>query len=87
VALDTAAKRLSMLNFGSPVISPSALILPDGEIDQGDSQSLLWGYSGILWPSEFTPYSEIISFSVRKKDLLTFSVKKQEDTLTYEVSQ
>lgn len=47
--VDTRVKRLSMLNFGGEGISH--LLLPDvsGAFDQGDRQTLLDCYSGILF--------------------------------------
>lgn len=46
MAVDTKAKRFSMLNFGS--ISTDLLPAPDGTIDQADRQHLLDLYGGIL---------------------------------------
>lgn len=43
MAIDTLAKRASALN-----ISTMQLPIPDGTISQGDRQSLLRMYSGIL---------------------------------------
>ena len=44
MAVDTAAKRFSMMNFSDGVQVPP---LPDGTIGQGDKQHLLDCYSGI----------------------------------------
>lgn len=47
MAVDTRRKRFSMMRLGD-VWSPG-LTTPDGTIDQGDRQTLLFGYAGILW--------------------------------------
>lgn len=49
MAVDTRRKRFSILTLGN-IIQPVSLT-PDGTIDQGDRQHLLWGYSGIAWAS------------------------------------
>ena len=64
MATDTPAKRLSMLNFGDDIIS-SGLIFPDGNIEQEDRQTLLWGYAGILWGIPIIPVN-IGSWSLNK---------------------
>ncbi len=43
MAIDTAAKRLSALNFGRGILLP----FPDGTIDSGDKATLLNLYRGI----------------------------------------
>lgn len=43
MAIDTAAKRLSALNFGRGILLPA----PDGTIDAGDKATLLNLYRGI----------------------------------------
>lgn len=45
MALDTAANRYSMLNFGRPPVVP--MIIPDGTIDASDRAHFLNLYSGI----------------------------------------
>ena len=45
---DTAAKRLSMLDWCSSPYGV-ALPFPDGAVAVGDRQHLLWSYSGISW--------------------------------------
>lgn len=40
MAVDTAAKRASALAMTLPI--------PDGTIDQGDRQHVLWTYGGVL---------------------------------------
>jgi hypothetical protein len=45
MAIDTAAKRASVLGFA---LVPLLLVPPDGVIDQGDRQTLLHLYSGVL---------------------------------------
>jgi len=47
MAIDTRAKRFSILGFGRVWKSP--VLTPDGSFDQADRQHLLHGYSGILW--------------------------------------
>jgi hypothetical protein len=44
MAIDTAAKRASMLNFGNDDLLP----VPSGTFDQGDRQTFLSLYSGLL---------------------------------------
>jgi hypothetical protein len=44
MAIDTATKRASMLTFSSNHLLP----IPSGAFDQGDRQTLLGLYSGIL---------------------------------------
>lgn len=44
MALDTAAKRFSMMGFNNPIYK---IVIPDGSIDQGDRQTYLDLYSGI----------------------------------------
>lgn len=86
MAVDTPAKRLSMLGFGSEVVSDS-LIFPDGDIDQGDRQALLWGYSGLLWDEPATAYRDIIGFCISKASSLeTFNIAKN-DLVTYYVAK
>lgn len=52
MSVDTRAKRLSMLNFGSDVLLPD----PSGTVDQAARQTFLNMYSGILFtlPSAIT---------------------------------
>ena len=45
MAIDTAKKRASMMNFGEDSIR---LPIPSGSFDQGDRQTFLGLYSGIL---------------------------------------
>lgn len=45
MAIDTAAKRYSMENFGNPIITP--LIIPDGTVEASDRAHFLNLYSGI----------------------------------------
>lgn len=45
MALDSANKRYSMLNFGNPIIQP--LIIPDGTIASADMYHFLNLYYGI----------------------------------------
>jgi hypothetical protein len=45
MAIDTANKRFSMMNFGRPPTSP--LFPPSGSITEGDRYHLLNLYSGI----------------------------------------
>lgn len=47
MAIDTRAKRFSMMTFGD-IWQPS-IPTPSGSFDQGDRQHLLHGYSGIVW--------------------------------------
>lgn len=46
MALDSASKRSSAVNVGSPW--RARLPFPDGTIDQGDRQAVAFMYSGIL---------------------------------------
>lgn len=47
MAIDSATKRFSILDFGDSV--GGIPCPPDGSFDQSDKQTLLSGYSGILW--------------------------------------
>lgn len=47
MAIDTKAKRFSILNFGSAEGGAELLIDPDGTIGSGDQYHLLDLYSGI----------------------------------------
>ena len=51
MAIDTAAKRASVLGFA---FAPLLLVVPDGSIDQGDRQTIAHLYSGVL-AIPFTP--------------------------------
>lgn len=44
MAIDTAAKRLSALDFGEGMAP--GLPMPDGSVDEGDRYHLAWLYSG-----------------------------------------
>ena len=46
MAIDTAAKRLSILDFGEE--TTPGIPYPDGTFNQADRQHFLWLYSGIL---------------------------------------
>jgi len=46
MAIDTAAKRLSCLDFEE--VWAEAIPIPDGTISQADRQHLIWSYAGIL---------------------------------------
>ena len=46
MAIDTAAKRASSTLFVVPSFAIG--VIPDGTIDQGDRQAVVWMYSGIL---------------------------------------
>lgn len=46
MALDTANKRLSAIHLGSPW--RGLLPIPDGTLNQGDRQHVMFFYSGIL---------------------------------------
>lgn len=45
MAVDTAAKRYSLVGLAAPV--PSLLPIPDGTVEAADRAHLLWLYSGI----------------------------------------
>lgn len=45
MAVDTAAKRGSLMRWGRPYLYK---LIPDGTIDQGDRQTLALYYGGIL---------------------------------------
>jgi hypothetical protein len=51
MAVDTEAKRMSLLGFGGEDLLP----IPDGSIDQADRQTLLGLYGGILAESAVVP--------------------------------
>jgi len=71
--LDTRSKRASSVNFFTPYALD--LVLPDGTIDQGDRQHIVWDYSGVL-AQVITPSIIIglicITFS-EKQPALTFT--------------
>ena len=46
MAIDTAAKRSSCLDFEE--VWTAGIPFPDGAVAQADRQHLLWSYSGIL---------------------------------------
>ena len=46
MAIDTAAKRSSCLDFEE--VWTAGTPFPDGVVDQADRQHLIWSYSGIL---------------------------------------
>ena len=54
MAIDTAAKRFSIMNLG---FTPHLLVLmpPDGTIGQGDKQHFLDLYSGIVFAGGAAP--------------------------------
>lgn len=52
MAVDTAAKRFSMMNFSDGVQVP---MLPDGTVGQGDKQHLLDCYAGIAFSNGAAP--------------------------------
>lgn len=59
MAVDTAAKRLSMLDFCGAATMPG-LPLATGSFDQADRQHLIWLYSGIAagaGPAEETAFA------------------------------
>lgn len=58
MAVDTQAKRRSIVNLGCPW--RGVLPIPDGTIGQGDRQTLLGLYSGILWQSISIAPSEAV---------------------------
>lgn len=60
MAVDTAEKRLSILNWDW---YETGLPSPDGAFDQGDRQTILNGYSGLLWPEPTEISYEILEFS------------------------
>lgn len=49
MAIDTRAKRLSMMNFVTEAVISDLLPDPDGTIDTGDKQTFLNKYSGIIF--------------------------------------
>jgi hypothetical protein len=49
MAVDTASRRFSMMNFGTVPTSP--LFIPDGTVDAGDRYHLLNLYHGITLAS------------------------------------
>lgn len=46
MAIDTAAKRSSALDFEE--VWTAGIPFPDSIVDQGDRQHLLWSYAGII---------------------------------------
>ena len=79
MAIDTAAKRSSAINVGSPW--RSRLPFPDGTIDQGDRQAVAFVYSGILAVEFVPPPTNIIAglqFSA-PRDRLDFAAPRRID--------
>lgn len=53
MAIDTASKRFSMMNFGTQPIAP--LFIPDGTVNDGDKYHMLTLYFGIALNSPVAP--------------------------------
>ena len=70
MAVDTAARRFSMLNFGRTPVYP--LFIPDGSVDDGDRLHLLNLYSGIALSAVTPP---VFSGSLSNIDVTTNSEK------------
>lgn len=71
MAIDTASKRLSCLDYEEPWAE--AMPIPDGTIDQGDRQHAIWSYSGILATGSVvpvTPLGKIYTMPRRKTYVL-----------------
>lgn len=47
MAIDTAAKRFSLMHLAMPWRGPA--VVPTGTVDQAERQTFLNYYSGILW--------------------------------------
>lgn len=56
MAVDTAAKRGSLMRWGRPYLYK---LIPDGTIDQGDRQTLALYYGGILTAAPVIPTAKI----------------------------
>jgi hypothetical protein len=65
MAIDTAAKRLSSLDFEE--VWAEGLPLPDGTISQADRQHSLWSYSGILAVAAAVPTAVITLHAVASR--------------------
>jgi hypothetical protein len=59
MAIDTAAKRFSLLNFGRQPVSP--LFITDGTVNTGDKYHLLTLYYGIILDPPF-PFDRFSGF-------------------------
>ena len=79
MAVDTRQKRFSIITLGR-TIQP-VILTPDGTIGQSDRQSLIWGYSGILWDSP-SVVSAIDIFNFNSYIELTASFNSQIETLS-----
>lgn len=53
MALDTAAKRFSIMNVTMPW--RTHMVVPDATFPQGERQASQWQYSGILWGTAAPP--------------------------------
>ena len=70
MAVDTAEKRFSMLNFGDGT-NIHLLFEPDGTVDLDDSQHLLDCYSGITFA---TIAKDVIQFTLFLRQTITFTL-------------
>lgn len=64
MAIDTAAKRFSMMNFGRQPVFP--LFPPDSSVDSGDQYHMLTLYSGIALEEAVTAAGGIRKIRVKK---------------------
>lgn len=75
MAIDTASKRFSMMNFGTQPISP--LFIPDGSVDEGDRLHLLTLYSGIslsaVTPPVFTGQLSDLDITANSEKTIDYS--------------
>ena len=81
MALDTAAKRASALGYE---FAPSLFIIPDGTIDQGDRQTIVDLYSGILaiLPQKWvTQAPDATSYSTQAPDTTSYTTQTPDGTL------
>lgn len=62
MAVDTAQKRLSMMDFGNPF--PIGLFEPDGSIDLDDRTHLLGLYSGIVITAQIIIQSVVVASEI-----------------------
>ena len=74
MAIDTAAKRYSMIGFGSPV--PRLLPIPDGTIGNADRAMLLYLYHGISLGVLTVAMGRASAIFSAKQPILTFTAKQ-----------
>ena len=71
MAIDSAAKRASIVAIGLCAIGPS--VIPDGSFDQADRQTVGYGYYGILSRPPGEAFYETIRFQLNIQRKIEFT--------------